>query len=425
MTTKVTSEFLHQAIISDHTQVSAADADHVLIHDASDNTLKKALVSTITGSGTTINNNADNRIITGSGTSGTLEAETDLTYSGGANAVGTLEKATSHLSLKASNSLFLKRGATNQVSFYKGSDAAAHFSISTPEISGSTNQTELMHRESGGDLILSAVATGGAIRRGITIKGDSNGDIELIGDITKTSGDITIDVPGSINLDADNNGEVSFRDGGTEYGKIFSSSSDFAFEAGVQDKDIIFRGNDGGTAITPFKLDMSTGGRALFYSDLLALETAGQYLQMAGSSSNYWAIGSTGGNNTPGTASTTLAFHHYNGSAWNNEVEFDSSGNIVADGNVTAYSDERLKSNIQTLESGLDKVNQLRGVTYTKNEKENIGVIAQEVEKILPEIVVTGNTEQKLKSVDYGRLTAVLIEAVKELSQKIEKLEGK
>ena len=425
MTTKVTSEFLHQAIISDHTEVSAASADHILIHDASDNTLKKALVSTITGSGTTINNNADNRIITGSGTSGTLEAETDLTYSGGANAVGTLEKATSHLSLKASNSLFLKRGATNQVSFYKGSDAAAHFSISTPEISGSTNQTELMHRESGGDLILSAVATGGAIRRGITIKGDSNGDIELIGDITKTSGDITIDVPGSINLDADNNGEVSFRDGGTEYGKIFSSSSDFAFEAGVQDKDIIFRGNDGGTAITPFKLDMSTGGRALFYSDLLALETAGQYLQMAGSSSNYWAIGSTGGNNTPGTASTTLAFHHYNGSAWNNEVEFDSSGNIVADGNVTAYSDERLKSNIQTLESGLDKVNQLRGVTYTKNEKENIGVIAQEVEKILPEIVVTGNTEQKLKSVDYGRLTAVLIEAVKELSQKIEKLEGK
>ena len=425
MTTKVTSEFLHQAIISDHTEVSAASADHILIHDASDNTLKKALVSTITGSGTTINNNADNRIITGSGTSGTLEAETDLTYSGGANAVGTLEKATSHLSLKASNSLFLKRGATNQVSFYKGSDAAAHFSISTPEISGSTNQTELMHRESGGDLILSAVATGGAIRRGITIKGDSNGDIELIGDITKTSGDITIDVPGSINLDADNNGEVSFRDGGTEYGKIFSSSSDFAFEAGVQDKDIIFRGNDGGTAITPFKLDMSAGGRALFYSDLLALETAGQYLQVAGSSSNYWAIGSTGGNNTPGTASTTLAFHHYNGSAWNNEVEFDSSGNIVADGNVTAYSDERLKSNIQTLESGLDKVNQLRGVTYTKNEKENIGVIAQEVEKILPEIVVTGNTEQKLKSVDYGRLTAVLIEAVKELSQKIEKLEGK
>ena len=51
MTTKVKSEFLDSAIISDHSQVSAADADHVLIHDASDNTLKKALVSTIGGGG--------------------------------------------------------------------------------------------------------------------------------------------------------------------------------------------------------------------------------------------------------------------------------------------------------------------------------------------------------------------------------------
>ena len=117
--------------------------------------------------------------------------------------------------------------------------------------------------------------------------------------ISNASGDLTLDVVGSIILDADNNAEISFQDGGTEIGKIFSSSSDFAFEAGVQDKDIIFRGNDGGTAITPFKLDMSSGGRALFFSDLLALETAGQYLQMAGSGNTYWAIGSTGGNNPP------------------------------------------------------------------------------------------------------------------------------
>ncbi len=236
---------------------------------------------------------------------------------------------------------------------------------------------------------------------------------------------MTLDVVGSINLDADNNGEVSFRDAGTEIGKIFSSSSDFAFEAGVQDKDIIFRGNDGGTAITPFRLDMSAGGRALFYSDLLALETAGQYIQMAGSSSNYWAIGSTGGNNSPGTASTTLSFHHYDGSAWDEELSLDASGNLTADGNVTAYSDERLKDNIQTLENGLDKVNQLRGITYTRKEKENIGVVAQEVEKILPQIVLTADDEMGTKSVDYSRLTAVLIEAVKELSAKVKELENK
>ena len=177
---------------------------------------------------------------------------------------------------------------------------------------------------------------------------------------------------------------------------------------------------------------MSTGGRAIFNSDLVALDTVGQYLQMAGTGGTYWAIGSTGGSNPPSTPSTTLAFHHYDGSNWNNEVEFDSGGNIVADGNITAYSDERLKDNIKTLEDGLAKVNQLRGVSYNKDNKKSIGVIAQEVEKVLPEIVITGKTEDKFKSVDYGRLTAVLIEAVKEqqkqiqtLTTKVEELEAK
>ena len=118
-------------------------------------------------------------------------------------------------------------------------------------------------------------------------------------------------------------------------------------------------------------------------------------------------------------------FSSWNGSAWDQELTLDMSGNLTADGNVTAYSDERLKDNIQTLESGLDKVNQLRGVTYLRDEKENIGVVAQEVEKILPQIVLTADDEMGTKSVDYSRLTAVLIEAVKELSQKIEKLENK
>jgi len=63
----------------------------------------------------------------------------------------------------------------------------------------------------------------------------------------------------------------------------------------------------------------------------LLLETAGGYFQVAGSSSNYWGIGSTGGENTPGTASTTLGFHRYNGSAWNNAVEFDTNGVITPD----------------------------------------------------------------------------------------------
>jgi hypothetical protein len=106
-------------------------------------------------------------------------------------------------------------------------------------------------------------------------------------------------------------------------------------------------------------------------------------------------------------------------------IDASEAGAATFNNNVTAYSDERLKDNIETLTNGLDKVEQLRGVTYTRDEKESIGVIAQEVEKILPEIVLTADDEIGTKSVDYSRLTAVLIEAVKELSAKLEKLENK
>ncbi len=106
-------------------------------------------------------------------------------------------------------------------------------------------------------------------------------------------------------------------------------------------------------------------------------------------------------------------------------LDMSAAGAATFNDNVTAFSDERLKDNIETLTHGLDKVEQLRGVTYTRNEKESIGVIAQEVEKILPEIVLTANDEMGTKSVDYSRLTAVLIEAVKELSARVKELENK
>ena len=106
-------------------------------------------------------------------------------------------------------------------------------------------------------------------------------------------------------------------------------------------------------------------------------------------------------------------------------LDMSEAGAATFNNNVTAFSDERLKDNIETLEDGLDKVEQLRGVTYTRDEKENIGVIAQEVERILPEIVLTADDEMGTKSVDYSRITAVLIEAVKELSARVKELESK
>ena len=92
---------------------------------------------------------------------------------------------------------------------------------------------------------------------------------------------------------------------------------------------------------------------------------------------------------------------------------------------LTETSSKRYKENINTLDNALYKVICLRGVSYNRKENttKEIGVIAEEVEQILPE-VINYNKENQADSVSYGRLTAVLIEAIKEQQQQIEELKS-
>ena len=109
----------------------------------------------------------------------------------------------------------------------------------------------------------------------------------------------------------------------------------------------------------------------------------------------------------------------------------NNSGDLVADGNVTAYSDIRLKKDIVTIDSPIEKIKQMRGVYYKEIETDRprTGVIAQEIEKVLPEVVIdneqtdpeTGVTTST-KAVDYGNMVGVLIEAIKEQQDEIERL---
>ena len=92
------------------------------------------------------------------------------------------------------------------------------------------------------------------------------------------------------------------------------------------------------------------------------------------------------------------------------------SGAITASGDITAFSDKRLKSDIETIDNALDKVMNMRGVSFTKQAEKKIGVIAQEVEKVLPEVVSDG----EYKSVAYGNMVGVLIEAIKELKSQLD-----
>jgi len=100
-----------------------------------------------------------------------------------------------------------------------------------------------------------------------------------------------------------------------------------------------------------------------------------------------------------------------------------SSGAITSTGNVTAYSDERLKTNIQTLDG--KKALQMRGVSFIKDGEEGSGVIAQEIEEIAPELVLTADDEMGTKSVAYGNLVGYLIEAIKDQQQQIDELKAK
>ena len=99
------------------------------------------------------------------------------------------------------------------------------------------------------------------------------------------------------------------------------------------------------------------------------------------------------------------------------QLSLDSDGALIAAGNITAFSDQRLKENIKTLDG--KKVLEMRGVEFTKDGEIGSGVIAQELEKVAPELV---SNSGEYKSVAYGNLVGYLIEAVKDLQKQVDEL---
>ena len=111
---------------------------------------------------------------------------------------------------------------------------------------------------------------------------------------------------------------------------------------------------------------------------------------------------------------------YYNSGTFVNLYTFETNGTFTATGDIVAYSDKRLKSNIKTLDGS--KVLKMRGVSFEKDGKKGSGVIAQELEKVAPELV---HNELEYKGVAYGNLVGYLIEAIKELELRVKELENK
>ena len=278
--------------------------------------------------------------------------------------------------------------------------------------------------------------------------------------IDLSSGDLLIDVAGDINLDADG-GDVSFEDGGTEVGRINMDSSNLTIRSAVIDKDVIIQGNDGGANITALTLDMSEAGAASFNSTVTAnagvivdnITIDGTEIDLSSGDLTIDVAGdiildADGGDvkiNDGGVAIAELTnsstdfviksvtndkdiiFKGVDNSSVITALTLDMSaaGAATFNNDVTAFSDERLKENIETIPNALDKVCQIRGVTFNRTDfdgEKQMGVIAQEVEKIIPEVVKEDDSEDKIKSVAYGNMVGLLIEAIKDLKAEIDEL---
>jgi len=167
-----------------------------------------------------------------------------------------------------------------------------------------------------------------------------------------------------------------------------------------------------GTTSPGYAIEISGASSQIFLDSGLG-EGMGMY---AGDNSNSPAITFSGG--------AGLRFYDNTNSA--TRLTVNNSGDVSGThGTYHESSDARLKENITTIPDALDKVNALRGVNFTWKDTENkgsdlrMGLIAQEVERVIPEVVHTQNNDQATKAVEYQYLTGILIEAIKDLSSTV------
>ena len=274
------------------------------------------------------------------------------------------------------------------------------------------------------------------------------------------SGDLEFNAPGD---------EFSFKNSSNTIAFIKTDNNDFTIQNNLNDKDFILKGydSDGGGLITSLSIDYSEQGNATFNKNVIfgdngkalfgagtdlaifsdgtdgkieasgslildadgttislrdggtensqiGLDSAGLVMTVVGADKDFFISGNDGGSAITGV-----------------RVDFSDAGAIICNGNITAFgntSDIKLKENIEVIPDALDKVKQLKGITfnYKKDGKVSTGLIAQDLEKVLPEAVYESsdidNDEDKHLAIRYGNTVGLLVEAIKEQQKEIETL---
>jgi len=246
--------------------------------------------------------------------------------------------------------------------------------------------------------------------------GDSNDEITIPGNLTVTGTTTT------------NNVETVSTSNGVIFEGNVADANEVTLLAGTvtADRTITLPDATGTVALTsdiPTNNNELTNGAGYITSFDITTQTDPKYLR---SNANDTATGIiTLSNSTASTTKTTGALVVTGG--------VGISGALNVGGDVVAYasSDERLKDNIELISNPIEKVQSLKGVTWNWNENAdelqqslpNVGVIAQDVEKVLPQLVT--DRDNGFKGVDYAKLTGLLIEAIKDQQKQIDELKSK
>lgn len=180
-------------------------------------------------------------------------------------------------------------------------------------------------------------------------------------------------------------------------------------------------------------LELGSAGNAIWGSEIASNTTLFAGLYWNGLNYKYTRTGSAAGYFT--VSSSGLLFQAAtSGTAGNNattttKFSVDVSGNLVAAGDVSAYSDARLKKDVNSLYLSLEDIAKARPVEYTRiaDDGKSVGGIAQEIEQVLPAVIHTDS--EGMKSVDYSKAAYVLVgslaKVVADLEKKVADLEGK
>jgi len=249
--------------------------------------------------------------------------------------------------------------------------------------------------------------------------------------LTVGNGDTTTTFPGSIvvtGTTTTNNVETVSTSNGVVFEGNNADSNEVTLLAGTvsADRTATLPDKTGTIAMTsdiPTSNSSLTNGEGYISSFDITTQTDSKYLRSNANDTATGIISIT--NSTASTSKTTGALKVTGG--------VGISGALNVGGDVVAYasSDERLKDNIELISNPIEKVQSLKGVTWNWNSNAdelqqslpNVGVIAQDVEKVLPQLVT--DRDNGFKGVDYAKLTGLLIEAIKDQQKQIDELKSK